>query len=26
LLVGILAFNQSNEAVAPPQNSVFEVR
>ena len=26
LLVGILAFNQSDEAVAPPQNSVFEVR
>ncbi len=26
LLVGILAFNQSDEAVAPPLNSVFEVR
>lgn len=26
LLVGILAFNQSGEAVAPPQNSVLEIR
>jgi len=26
LLVGILAFNQSGEAVAPPQNSVLDVR
>ncbi len=26
LLVGILAFNQTGEAVAPPQNSVLEIR
>lgn len=26
LLTGILAFNQSDEAVAPPQNSVLEIR
>ncbi|MBC7768050.1 MAG: hypothetical protein H7124_04635 [Phycisphaerales bacterium] len=26
LLVGMLAFNQSDEAVAPPQNSVLEIR
>lgn len=26
LLVGILAFNQSGQAVAPPQNSVLEIR
>lgn len=26
LLVGILAFNQSSEAVAPPQNSVLDIR
>lgn len=26
LLVGILAFNQSDDAVAPPQNSVLEIR
>ena len=26
LLVGILAFNQSDDLVAPPQNSVLEIR
>jgi|GEM_PF-1776489 len=26
LLVGMLAFNQSDDAVAPPQNSVLEIR